>query len=326
MGVTLVWRTDVHLSDRSPQSRTDDWRETILGKLRQIGEIAKEVKAEAVIDGGDFFDLKSPSRNSHSLVRAVADLHAEYPCPVYANIGNHDCIYGDYSYLDQQPLGVLYSTGVFRRLYDEYEAVFGSPGTKLRPRVRVVGIPYHGTKYDMDRFKNIKKGDEDYLVVAAHVLASPKGGQMFENEDIVKYADLAGLDPDVWLFGHWHKDQGITEIAPGKQVVNLGSLSRGALIQDDLDRKPACVVLSFEASGVSIERRDLNVLPAAEVFDLDGRVRTEARTAAMDFFVESIKETLASNTQTSLLDIIRGLPDIPEEVREQAILYLEQAQ
>ena len=65
---------------------------------------------------------------------------------------------------------------------------------------------------------------------------------------------------------------------------------------------------------------------AAEVFDLDGRVRTEARTAAMDFFVESIKETLASNTQTSLLDIVRGLPDIPEEVREQAVLYLEQAQ
>ena len=323
--VKLVWRTDVHLSDRNPQSRTDNWREAILDKLRQVGKIAEEVGAQAVIDGGDFFDIKSPSRNSHSLVRAVADLHHfEYPCPVYANVGNHDCVYGDYAYLDQQPLGVLFSTGVFKRLYDSNEAFFYDKEKDIK--VRVVGIPYHGTKYDMERFTSIQKGTEDYLVVAAHVLASPKGGQMFEQEDSIKYSDLAGLDPDLWLFGHWHKDQGIQEIAEGKHVVNVGSLSRGALIQDDLDRKPACVVLGFDETGITLDRRDLEIPSATEIFDIDGRVRTEVRAAAMDSFVDSIKDTLASNTQTSLFDSVRGLKDVPEEVREKAILYLEQAQ
>ena len=190
----LVWRTDVHLSERNPRSRTDNWREAIINKLRQVGEIAREVDASAVLDGGDFFDIKSPSRNSHDLIREVAEVHQDYPCPTYANVGNHDCVYGDYTYLPQQPLGVLFSTGVFNRLYDEHEVTFEKNGVT----VRVVGIPYHGTTYDMDRFKNIQKGDEDYLVCIAHVLASKKGGSMFENEDIIKYNDLTDLAPDVW--------------------------------------------------------------------------------------------------------------------------------
>lgn len=206
--IHLIWRTDVHLSDHTPRSRQDDWTEVVLGKLRQVGEIATRVGASAVLDGGDFFDIKSPTRNSHALVRKVLEVHRAYSCPVYANVGNHDCVYGDYSFLPQQPLGVLFESGAFRRCYDEYEARFEenpewvadpmetSPGLS----VRVVGVPYHGTSYDMERFRRIKKGDEDYLVVIAHVLASPTGGTLFDAEDVVKYADIDAFDGDVFCF------------------------------------------------------------------------------------------------------------------------------
>lgn len=196
MPVRLVWRTDVHMADRGPESRTDDWPTTVLDKLGQVRTVAEKVGAAAILDGGDFFHVKSPSRNSHELVRMVAEHHSDYPCPVYCTPGNHDCTYGDYSFLPQQPLGVLYSTGVFKRLYDEHEVVFERDGV----RVRVVGLPYHGTTYDLDRFRNLKKGDEHYLVCVAHVLASEKGGTMFEGEDIVRYSDLLDTAPDVYCF------------------------------------------------------------------------------------------------------------------------------
>ena len=61
----------------------------------------------------------------------------------------------------------------------------------------------------MERFKAVKKGDEDYLVCVAHVCIS--GSTMFEGEDIVKYDDLKELDPDVWCWS-LARDQGITEI------------------------------------------------------------------------------------------------------------------
>lgn len=329
MNINLVWRSDVHVSDKSPVSRTDDWNETLMGKLAQVGEIAREVKAAAVLDGGDFFHVKSPTRNTHRTVQQVAAVHNGYPCPVYANIGNHDCKYGDFEYLPEQPLGVLFETGVFKRCYDEHEAVFEVQGPYDKGhteslKVRVVGIPYHGTEYDFDRFTRIKKGDEDYLVVMAHVLASKAGGTMFEGEDIIQYAALADLDPDVWCFGHWHKNQGITEIATGKWVVNIGSLSRGALNQDDLTRIPAAAVLNFTPLGVDITERPLDVAPPEDVFDLDGRARRDVKDMTMGAFVDTIKATLAENAQIPIEDTIRQMAGVPDEVKERAILFWEQ--
>jgi len=329
--VTLVWRSDLHLADHAPCSRVDDWSETLLGKLEQVGRIAKRVGAAAVLDGGDFYHVKSPSRNSHRAVQRVAQIHGEYPCPTYANVGNHDCKYGDLRFLHEQPLGVLFESGVFKRCYGEDEAVFEvhHPGPlgyeEPTLRVRVVGIPYHGTEYDLERFTSIEKGDEDFLVVMAHVLASPEGGTMFEGEDIIKYADLAGLAPDVWLFGHWHKNQGIVEFAPGKWAVNLGALSRGALTQDDLTRAPSVAVLTFHyKNGLSIEERPLKVEPSEAVFDLEGRMRQEARDMTMEAFVDNFRKTLLDTEAKPLLDTILDLPDTPQEIKERAVLYLEQ--
>lgn len=319
MSINFVWRTDVHLSDRAPSSRTDDWADAVFDKLGQVRDVAREVNAAAIIDGGDFFHIKSPTRNSHALVHRTAEHHSTYPCPVYCTPGNHDAVYGDYSFLPQQPLGVLFSTGVFKRLYDEHEAVFTHDGIT----VRLVGIPYHGTSYDMDRFHSIQKGDEDILICVAHVLASHKGGTMFEGEDIIRYADLVDTAPDVYLFGHWHKDQGIKEIG-GKQFVNIGSLTRGSLSQDEVERQPASAILRCSSEGVAIEVHRLKVRPAEEVFDVEGRARQIKRQVEMDSFVTAIRDALQPPEDgETLTDTVLGMADVPNEIRERALSYLE---
>lgn len=317
--VRIVWRSDAHLSSQAPCSRVDDWTETILGKLEQVGEVARKVRADAVVDGGDLFHIKSPSRNPHSLVHRVAQVHASYPCPVYLTPGNHDLKYASLDFLDESPLGVLFESGVFRRLYDEHEATIGQ-----EVKVRLVGIPYHGPDYDFDRFQRVKKGDEDWLVVVAHCLASPSGGTLFDKEDVVSYTSLVDLDPDVWAFAHWHKDQGVSSISPTKSIVNLGSLSRGALIQDDLDRTPSCAVLTFDRNGVDIEEWPLQVRPAHEVFDVDRAQRTKERESSIEGFVSSLWDSLASQKGESLTDLVRR-SDASPEVKEKTISYLEKA-
>jgi DNA repair exonuclease SbcCD nuclease subunit len=319
--ITLLWRTDVHLSDLTPRSRKDNWTDTVIGKLAHIGELARDLKASAVLDGGDFFDLKSPSRNSHALVRRALEVHRAYPCPVYANVGNHDCVYGDYSFLPQQPLGVMYESGAFRRCYDEHEAALSEGGTT----VRVVGVPYHGTGYDLDRFRRIKKGDEDYLVVIAHVLASPTGGTLFDSEDVIKYADLDGFDGDVFCFGHWHKDQGIVKTPGGKTVVNIGSLTRGSLSQDDLARVPSVARLDFSPEGVEATKIPVRHSPASEVFDVATRDQIELRASMIEEFVDHLQTVLSPASQTSLRDAVQNLSGVPDEVKEQAVLYIERA-
>ena len=315
----FIWRTDIHVSDHAPRRRSDDWNKALLEKIKWIGRYAKEVGADAVIDGGDFFDVKSPSKNSHKLIQQVIEAHADYPCPVYANVGNHDCVYGDYSFLPQQPLGVLFSAGVFKRLYDEHELRLTS---KDGTSVRVCGVPYHGVKYDMGRF-NINKGSEDYLITAAHVLASKTGGSMFEGEDIVKYSDLTQYETDLWLFGHWHKDQGIANIGGGKKAVNLGSLSRGSLSQDNLDRKPKVALITLSENGLEVEEIIVPHKPASEVFNVEQRVIEKAEEGRIASFVESLKAlSNQSATKLPIKDKIKGL-DIGEEVKEKAYLLLE---
>lgn len=317
--ITLVWRTDAHLADQPPESRTDDWATSILDKVSQTVKIAIDEGAQAILDGGDFFHIKTPIRNSHRLVQRVVEAHEGSNIPVYSTIGNHDVKYGNSEFLHESPLGVLFKTGFFNRLYDEHDVIFEDG-----PVVRVVGIPYHGSQYDLNRFTSITKGDEDYLVVVAHCLASKEGGEFFGAEDVLKYSDLAKLNPDVWCFGHWHKNQGITEIAKDKWVVNIGSLSRGSLVEDELNRKPSCAVLRF-SDHIEIEEKPLVVKSAKEVFDVEGRVRAEARKMNVDIFVDGLREVLCQEDKDSLKDAVQGMDDIGDEVKERAIHYLEQA-
>jgi DNA repair exonuclease SbcCD nuclease subunit len=318
--IRLLWRTDVHLSDKAPSSRTDDWADTVFHKLGQIRDLAKRLNADAIIDGGDFFHIKAPSRNSHELVRRALDHHTGYPCPVYSVPGNHDSVYGDYAFLPQQPLGVLHASGVFKPLYDDREALIEKDGLK----VRLIGVPYHGARYDMSRFYDIKRKDEDFLFCAAHVLASRDGGQMFEGEDIIRYSDLEDTAPDVYAFGHWHKDQGVQSIGD-KQFINIGSLTRGSLSQDEVQRQPACALLTFEqGKPVDIKVVRLKVRPPEEVFDVEGRARQVQRQEDMDEFVARIRDALFSTEDGKTLgDMISEMPELPDQVRERALTYLE---
>ena len=317
----LIWRTDVHMGDKTPKRRTGDWCEDVVKKLKWVGRKAVEVGADAVLDGGDFFDVKSPTKNSHNLVRLSCEAHSEYPCPVYSLVGNHDVKYGNIDYLPEQPLGVLFSAGVFQQFGEDKEIILEGDGVKLR----IVGVPYHGVEYDLERLSSITKKDEDYLLVACHLLARKgKTGSMFEGEDIVGYDFLNTLtEVDGWFFGHWHKDQGITTLKNGARVVNVGSLTRGALHLDDLERKPCVVEVVADAKGLTFKRHNLPVRPAEEAFKIEQALRENEDSDRMVEIVDKMKAVATDKwSGKTLIDKVREMP-LSNEVREQVISYLE---
>jgi exonuclease SbcD len=320
--IKLIWRTDVHLADKTPRRRTGVWPTDVCNKLKFIGQHAKNRGADAVIDGGDFFDVKSPTKNSHNLVRMAFEAHAEYPCPVYGLVGNHDVKYGKYEYLPEQPLAVLFSSGVFKEFGDEKEVIFEKDGVK----VRLVGVPYHGTEYDFEKLK-IEKKDEDFLLVACHLLAR-KGdtGSMFESEDIIGYDFLNTIKGvDCWFFGHWHKDQGITQLPNGSWVVNTGSLTRGSLHLDDLDRKPCVVEVTATQQGLTLDRVEVPHKPAKEAFKVEEAIREKEGKERMEEIVQKMKDISTQGwSDLSLRERVLSLKEVSEGARERALSYLEE--
>lgn len=318
--VSFIFRTDVHLSDKSPMSWKGDYTEEIWSDLEQIGELARENGVTAVLDGGDYFHVKASTKNPHSLNERSARVHSKYPCLTYAIEGNHDLSYNNLDSLSKQPLGVLFATKVFEQLR---EVVFEAEGL----RVRVVGVPFSPDRTLAELLSIQKKEGDTHLIAVVHALASkepPSSVEDFWNEPVFKYQDLVTPDgPDCWLWGHWHKDQGI-ELVEGKQFVNLGSVSRGSLVRENLERTPKVALVEVTESGVSVKELPLKVLPPSEVYDLEKKSLQEQERQEISNFISKLTTDILINTEDSIESNLKGL-NFAEEVRSEALRYLEMA-
>jgi DNA repair exonuclease SbcCD nuclease subunit len=318
--IAFIYRTDVHASDKSPASWKGDYPAEIWSNLEQIGQMANEHKVAAVLDGGDYFHIKSASRNSHALMYRTGVIHSEYDCSVYCVEGNHDLAYNNLRSIDRQPLGVLYIFDVFRQLREE---VF----TDGDLQVRVIGVPYNLKRTLGDLLEIQKQPGDDFLVAVVHALAAesaPPSVEGFFKEPVFNYADLVTPNgPDVWAFGHWHHDQGVVCI-DGKYFVNQGAISRGALIHENVKRVPQVALLEFESSEIHIKTLPLQVEPAEEVFDFEKKERIESENRSIDTFIEKLQEDATFDPSATIEANIQSL-DFAEEVRELALVYLERA-
>lgn len=320
MAIRFLFRTDIHVADRSPSSWKADYMGEIWSNLDQIGELARKYECMAVLDGGDYFHVKAASKNSHALVERSIQVHRGYPCPTYCIEGNHDISYNNLDTLSRQPLGVLYASGAFRHLRDE---VFESGGI----RVRVVGVPYSPTRSLEDIRSIQKQPGDDYLVVIIHQLASenpPAHVEEFFGEPVFRYKDLITPDgPDVFAFGHWHRDQGVVEIE-GRHFVNHGAVSRGSLSKENLDRVPQVSIIEFGPKGVQVILHPLDVIPASEAFDMERKEREDKEAEQIESFVERLRADANLSQTETIEDNVSSL-SFAMDVKETALQYLTQA-
>lgn len=318
--IAFVFRTDTHVCDRSPSSWKGDYPAEIWGNLDQIGEFARKHEARAVLDGGDYFHVKAASRNPHSLVIRSIAVQKTYPCPTYCVEGNHDIAYNQLDTIDKQPLGVLYEGGTFHHLRDQ---VFEDGDF----RVRVVAMPYSPNRTVEELLALRKQPGDDFLIAIVHGLAAkepPAKVADFFGEPVFRYGDLVTDDgPDVWCFGHWHKDQGLVTLG-SKQFVNLGAVSRGALINENTMRTPKVALIEVEKLGIKLTELPLIVAPAADVFDFEKKERAEQETRNIDQFIVQLQNEVRVDLTTSIEESVEGL-DFAQDVRAAALEYLERA-
>tara|TARA_B100000745_G_scaffold273464_1_gene201880 strand:+ start:6193 stop:7170 length:978 start_codon:yes stop_codon:yes gene_type:complete len=283
MTVKIVWSTDWHVSDINPAMRIDNYEEAVFDRISQIRTICAKAGATICLVGGDVFHVKKSSRVRHALVaRLIRELQS-FPCPVYSIVGNHDISHNNLDTLPTKPLGVVFDSGALKRLTD------------LTLEEGDVSVRFLGEDFnhqiELDAFHQIQKGDEDWLAVAYHGYAC-KSGTSYPGETTFKYQDLSQLPIDDWFFGHWHIDQGI-ETIEGKHFVNIGSLTRGSLNLENIDRNPKAVLAVYGKGKRKLTQIKLRVKPAREIFDLQRKSRVEAEQQKLKSFMEKLRQTSA---------------------------------
>jgi len=319
--IRLLTSSDEHLADLAPGFRKDDYRSAILSKMEWQGEMARRFQSNAILRGGDFFHVKAANKTTMRTMAMAARIHRKYPCPVFALAGNHDMSNNDPITVPQQPLGVMLESGVFNLLKEQ---TFESGSMK----VRVIGVEYT-TDLDVDGLHDlVRKKDETYTIAFVHALAamSPEERiQKFFNERIFDYRDLV-FDgcPDVYVFGHYHKDQGIIDHL-GIKFVNLGAISRGALTFENLERKPKISLIKCNSQGISVEEHIVPHADASQVFDLDLKKRMDNERRSLNEFISQLRENAALASDNSMEVRKKDLERYPDDLRRLALDILEEA-
>lgn len=300
---------DVHLADRTPASRKDDYRAETFNELRMIARLAAKENASAVLFTGDIFHEKSAKMNSHSLVREAISVFSSFPCPAYSIVGNHDISYNRMETLEKQPLGVLFESGALKKLTREQIGDF-----------EVVGVDFdENTTYET--LKPKKTYADGKLLAVCHVYAEPVERDLF-GEPVFGYDKMAECsDVDVYVFGHYHHDQGIVKIGE-KQFVNIGSLSRGSLNKENLDRDVKIGRISLDKSGAVVcEELKLPVKPAIEIFDVEKKKQIEEKENEIEQFVASLSKANLFESLSSLEDTIKSM-ELDTSVKKRVEQYL----
>lgn len=307
--VNLTFITDIHLADRAPGRRRDNYRETILGKLRFARDLTMTVRG-ACICGGDVFHRKAPSQNSHMLVEATTNILKGFPgeC-IYGVVGNHDFSEDSISTLPKQPLGVLIAADAYKSITDP--TVFkNNYGTV---KVMVLGFDYKDTETTLQALEAKKElidsYENHYKVAVIHQVGRPGEDGDFFGEKTIGYNSLTKYGFDAVLWGHDHSYVEPKQV--GKTIhLHYGSLSRASLSTDEVDRDIVIPILSFDKNGLTIKTKLVPTTPLEACFNVsDAAVRKVTKSDDMKMFLDDMEEQVSEVESDDPLEILEVICD-----------------
>lgn len=249
----LLFVTDTHIRGYAPVNRLDNFQETVFAKLTEVLELAEDLKVDAVIHGGDLFDIPQVA---HRLMGRTAGLLRSFPCPIYVVPGNHDLFGYSTATIPHTSLGVLWRAGVVDLLLKPLTLSDGGAPVTIYPIPAAADMP-------LSAYITGRTGP-GYQVVVAHdnLLPSPA------HPDIPhKVIGPELSDADLVLAGHWHPGWPEPFISGRTLYVNPGSLVRLDAGAGSRDRQVQVALIVFGPDGLQAEYIPLRTArPFAEVF------------------------------------------------------------
>lgn len=253
--VDAILTADIHLTETTPISRTDNYIEAQDRKLAFLKQLETQYDCP-VIDAGDIFDYWKAS--PWLIARAYKNL----PSEIYTIPGNHDLPEHSMQQYEKSALHVLEVALAIRRLsktpYDRHDFT-------------IAGFAY-GEKLE----------DVNADIVVIHDLVY-EGNPPWPNAVGYQPKDLFKIftKPRLILTGHYHMAL-VAKSKDGRLVVNPGSMMRMTIVQKDY--KPRCYLYNFDDNEVEPVYFPIE----EEVFDDRHIVEPKEKEERLSAFIEKL--------------------------------------
>ena len=314
--VRLIGVCDPHFSSSNPAAWSASYLEHLEKTLYQVFRFAQKNEVHGILWAGDWFHYKAPARNPLWFITRLMKFLKKAGIPHYGILGNHDVKYNDWTIgLQGQPAEMLIEAGSFH-LLDDAPWIFEGKDFK----VQVSGASYRqGLAIDTVNLER-EEGVEHHIGLG-HFWFGPKTGEFFGER---QYGPdfLEPGDPDLYLLGHHHEDQGIHTLG-GHTYCTAGSITRTAAHKSDLSRAPSAVYITATRDSMSAQVIRPKVADCEDVMDLRVRRQVAEEKAEMEDFLTNLSNTSIVTQDPE--EILRQL-DVTQEVREETQRYIDRAE
>jgi len=289
---------DFHLSDKRPRSRKDNYAESMRLKVREILQIARDEKVEAIIQPGDFTDSwESPDKFKTTWIKEFKNSPPMYTIP-----GQHDMRYHT-SDIKNTPLGVLVEA-----IDNMHQA--GENGISLEnnsgENIFLYGAPWN------QPIPKITTPKAFNILVTHRMIVMDKLWAAQENYEVAG-TFMRKSKFDLVISGDNHTSFHYAQ-PDGRLLINCGSLMRSNIDQES--HRP-CVWV-FDTQDILRQiYLELKVQPFSDVMDLD-RAKIEKKISDQkNLKLEELEKKLSTKSRISGLDYSARVSEKVKELQRE---------
>lgn len=270
---------DVHVSERCPRSRRDDFLENVLLKLKYVAE-----RNDKIIVLGDLLNSHS---NSTFFFNTLYKFFSDYPNKFHVILGNHDILSRNYD-LDKTTIGSLAITGAI----NVHAEPFNIGGTTFAVSLVDKDIK----KVPVDNNENILLGHNYYEYGLCM-------------EESLTREDLKKLNYKYCILGHDHSPYE-DEFIENSILMRPGSLTRIDTQAYNKDRR--IFYLQYCTKSRDIKKKVVPSLPSNEVY-IEGSFDKKVERSDINFLkianvIEKFKKNSEGNCSLHKVLIDLGTP------------------
>lgn len=257
---------DLHLTDKTPSNRVDDYAETVLRKLRFVFETARNEGCEAILQPGDLFDGPTPS---YYFFSEIVFLFNEFDDIAFI------CCFGqhDMRYRQKENTAIHALTGScphFHLITNKYDDVTRG------------GIHFYAAGFGEEVPSIMDK--KDFNILITHRMIVKEKIWFGQTEYEYAGAFLKNNKFDLIVSGDNHQYL-IANDKHKRWLFNCGSMMRSTIAQ--VDHKPSMIV--FDTENID-DWYNVDFPIEENVFDLEMIDKQKEVNEKLDAFVSGLSE------------------------------------